>query len=289
MAITGQPATRINLDIVASAGASRTVTFQIADANGTAVTGWESGDTLTVQVWRGDDYAVLTGIGVTSAWSSAPNGTVSVTTDGTHTLDVQKYAWRLLAANGGKTYEVARGAYEILPSPGSVSNAADPANDPYTTIDDLRTVCNWIEEVQSTHDQAGLMEHQRNARVWFDDAVKAGFLSCGASYTRPIGMIGVPWLGDLDAVPQWLTEVLASGSGIELTPQVKRACALYACYSALSSQITTKDDANAYRRMAAAFRASAANEVATMTVNVKSSTASTTYDVSIHLNRFSRY
>ena len=288
MAISAQPETRNNLELVASAGASRTVTFQIADWNGSPVTGWEGGDALTVQVWRGDDYAVLTGTGVAAAWASASAGTVSVTTDGTHTLSTQRHSWRLLVANGGKTYEIARGIYEILPAPGSTSNSADPATDPYTTIDDLRTVCSWIEQVQSRHDQAGLMEHQRNARVWFDDAVKAGYLSGNTYYTIPYGIANRAWIGEIDTVPGWLEDVLATGSGVELTPKIKRVCALYACYSALSSQVTLDDAANAYRRMAAAYRSSAANELATTVVKVKASTAATTYDVQIHLNRFSR-
>lgn len=284
MAISAQPETRVNFDIVASAGASRTVTFQVANYNGLPVTGWENGDVLTVQVWRGDDYAVLSGTGVTAAWASASAGTVSVTTDGTHTLATQRYSWRLLATNGGKSYELARGTYEILPAPGLTSNSADPATDPYTTIDDLRTVCAWIEQIQSKHDQAGLMEHQRNARVWFDDSVKAGYLS-GRTY---YGIGGRSWPSETDEVPGWLEDVLATGAGVELTPRIRRICALYACHSALSSQVTLDDTGNAYRRMAAAFRVAASNELAATIVKVKASTTATTYDVLIYLNRFSR-
>lgn len=282
MPISDQPETA-NVDIVASAGATRAVTVTIHDYAGLAVTGWNSGaDTLTVQVWPGDDRATLSGTGVTATWLDAPNGIVQVKTTGAHTIAARKYLWRLLAVSGGTTYEIARGAYQIKPAPGSTSNDADPATAPYTTIDDLLAVGPWIDDLQAETDRAGLAEHQEAARQWFDQIVLDSWVAANCRITRIPGGYD-PFEGTVPGPAKWLEDVLATGEGVELSPRVKRACALYACYSACMAQLTTSQENSQYDKKAAAYRQMAANQAITMSVMVKATTTATTYTIPIKL------
>lgn len=281
MPLSAQPETR-NLDIVASAGATRSVTVSIRDYDGRVVTGFDDAtDTLAVQVWPGDDRAELDDTGVSAAWLSDSGGTVRVITDGTHQLAPKKYHWRLLVTAGDATYEVARGAYTVLPAPGDGSNEPDATVTPYTTFDDLLTVAPWIGQLMAESDRAGLMEHQEAARQWLDKLIIAGWAWWNLTFTHYPA--AYHWGGGVSSPAKWLEDVLATGSGVEITPDIKRACALYACFSACMAQVTIDDKASAYRTKAAEFRKMAAGIVIGLTVRVKATTTATTYTVPIRL------
>jgi hypothetical protein len=208
---------------------------------------------------------------------------------GTHTLTPRKYQIRVKATSGGVTYEIARGVYEVKSAPGTGSNATDPATAPYTTIDDLRTVAPWIDQLQSEHDRAGLAEHQEAARQWFDRIILAAWKSSG---TRMVDHPDVaPYRGygmGLDEPPKWLTDVLATGTGVRLDPPIKRACALFACYSACMAQVTISEEASQYRIKATEFRKMAGNEAACLTVWVKAAPTASTYSVPFRLSSIVR-
>ena len=289
MAISAQPETA-NIEVVASAGTYRAVTMTIHDYAGSAVTGWTSeSDTLTVEVWPGDDREALTDTGLSAAWVNAPGGQYKIVSAGTHTLAAKRYQIRVLATSGGLTYEIARGTYNVKPAPGDGSNTADPATAPYTTIDDLRTVADWIDQLQSEHDRAGLAEHQESARQWFDRIILAAWKTNATRIvTHPSPSPYRGWGIGLDEPPKWLADVLATGEGVRLDPGVKRACALFACYSACMAKAAIDDKASLYQTKATEFRRMAGNEAACLTVWVKASTTATDYDVPFRLSYIAR-
>lgn len=282
MAISAQPET-LAFDIVASAGAFRAVTMTIRDYAGNAVTGWDdTEDTLAVQVWPGDDRETLDDAGVSAEWADDAAGIVRIVTDGTHTLPAKRFQWRLMATTNEVAYEVARGTLTVKAAPGTGSNDADPATAPYTTFDDLLSVAPWIGQLQGEHDRAGLMEHQEAARQWFDQLVLNSWISANLIQTYQAGY-GRGWDLVVPGPAKWLEDVLATGEGVEITPRVKRACALYACYAACMAQVTVDEQASAYRMKAAEFRRMAGNQAITMGVKVKANTAAETYTISIKL------
>ena len=288
MPISGIPTTT-NFDIVASAGASRTVTRTISDAEGLPVTGWSGTDPLAVEVWQGDGRESLYDTGLSASWDSATDGRFAVTSDGTHDLEPKRYKWRLLATSSGVTYEVARGIYDIMDAPGDMATCTPGSVKPYTTIDDLRTVCAGIERIQSETDMAGLAEYQQAARQWFDDCVRAAYRNRSFHFLmNPPTPFGGRQYGPTEEMPTWLEDVLASGRGVKLTPQVRRVCALYACYLAFSAQMTSEDDKSTYRRKGAEFRMMAATDLAGLRCYVKSNANSATYDVLVTMNRTGR-
>lgn len=279
MSLSAQPDTG-RLDITASAGAYRAAVFQVIDASGSAVTGWTGADDPVIEVWSGDDRAALDDTGLSATWLSDTAGTVTIETDGTHTLTPAAYQWRMLATFSGKTYEVCRGNYVVNSAPGATDETPTDEVSPYTTIDDLRTLCPGIEQVQGKHDRTGFAEHQEAARAWFDDIVLSAYRSINTNITEypyPIQSRTV------DYPPQWLRDVLASGTGVKLTPRVKRACAAYACYSIMSAQMTADETASVYRMKAIQYRSVAHNEVISMTVWIKSSTGATDWTIPINL------
>ena len=283
MALSSTPITG-QLEIEASAGAYRAWPFTITNVNGQPVTGWTSNDAITVQVWQGDNLEELDNAGVSATWVDAPNGLLRIVTDGTHELVSSTYKFRLLAVNVGLSYELIRGGYKVLQAPGEARSRLSAKERPYTTIDDLRTIAPWIEQLQSQFDQSGLMEHQIAARQWFDNCVKRAWNSSRGYSFRNYSQPDMLFEYELNQVPTWLETVVNSGTGILISPAIRRACALYACYSACMAQVSVKDDASHYRKKAAEFRAMAANELAVMQVRVKSSLTSLAYDVIINLN-----
>lgn len=282
MAISAPPETA-NIDIVASAGAYRAVTMTIRDYAGLAVTGWDDEtDTLAVEVWPGDDREALDDTGVSAEWVNADSGVVRIVTDGTHAIPAKKYLWRVLATSGEISYELARGAYTIKPAPGTASNEADPETAPYTTFDDLLSVAPWIGQLQGEHDRAGLMEHQETARQWFDQIILDSWISANTR-TSYYPMSSASWDRAIPGPAKWLEDVLATGEGVEVSPRVKRACALFACYSACMAQVAMNQETSQYRAKAAEFRRMAANQAIMMTVNVKATPEATDYAVPIKL------
>ena len=281
MAITLTPATG-RQDLEASTDAFRSIPFSICTSSGLPVTGWSSGDALTVQVWRGDDQSELDDTGLSATWSDYANGIVKLISDGTHSLSSTSYQWRCLATTGGITYEIVRGNYVVLHAPGSISNTIPASQRPYTTIDDLRTIAPWIEQARSEFDQAGFLEQQIAARQWFDHIV----ISCWSNRNGTVmGSYNTQFWGTpYELAPQWLVDTIATGKGIQITPAIKRACAAYACSLICASQLSVKDDSSGYRRKSAEFRQAAASLVASMTVKIKSSPSATTYDSYINTN-----
>lgn len=282
MALTENPVTG-RLDIETSQGAYRAFPFTICNASGLAVTGWSGNDTLSVQAWRGDSLSELDGTGVTANWTDAANGVITVKTDGTHELLPASYNWRLLATNANLTYEVVRGSYTVKAAPGDTSNSFSAKDRPYTTIEDLRTVAPWIEQLKSEFDQAGFAEHQVSARHWFDNIVMRSY-SNRYNFTRYTTVYGSYWNNAQDEPPQWLRTVVESGRGVQITPAIVRACALYTCHLVCQAQVSFKDDSSAYRKKSAEFRSMAANAIASMTIRVKSSLSASAYDTTINTN-----
>lgn len=280
MPLSGQPAPG-RLDLSASAGASRSADFTVSTAAGLPVTGWTGAAAPTVQVWPGDDREALAGAGLSATWKDAANGVVLVTSAGTHTISPGVYQWRMLATFDGTTYEICRGNYTIAAAPGDTDNATDNATSPYTTIDDLRTLAPWIEQNQGKHDRQGFAEHQEAARAWFDDVVLSAWRNASGRLTEY--PFSIKFNDAVDYPPQWLRDVLATGSGVKMTPRIKRACAAYACYSICAAQAGIDETASQYRKHAVRFRAMAHSEVVSMVVFVKSSTAATTWDIAINL------
>lgn len=272
---------------MASTGAFRAAAFTIANASGSAVTGWTGADAIAVQVWSGDDHAALTGTGLAASWTDAAAGIVSIVADGTHTLAPGAYQWRMMATHAGTTYEVCRGVYTISTAPGSTSDTPAVTVSPYTTIEDLRTLAPWVEQLQGKFDRTGFAEHQQAARAWFDDVLISAWRgAAGRNVTHSVG-----WLSDYgapDYPPKWLVDVLATGSGVKITPRVKRACAAYAIYSICSAQSALDEQASVYRRHAIRFRAMAHNETISQVVYVKSSVTATDYTVAINLGILTR-
>lgn len=281
MALSAQPETG-RLDLSASTGAYRAAEFGITDASGSAVTGWTGADDPVIEVWSGDDRAALAGTGLSAKWLSDAAGTVTIESAGTHTISPASYQWRMLATYSGKTYEVCRGVYVVNPAPGEASNTPSGAVSPYTTIDDLRTLAPWVEQLQGKHDRTGFAEHQEAARAWFDDTIISAWRGGpGRIYTTPA--TGFPWQESVDYPPEWLTTVLASGEGVKMTPRIRRACAAYALYSICAAQMTLDGNDSAYRKKAIQFRSLAHSEITSQVIYVKSRTTATTYDIAINL------
>jgi hypothetical protein len=282
MPLSDTPVTS-RLDLEGSARAYRAFSLQIVNLAGSALTGWSAGDVLAVEVWRGDETEALDDAGITAAWSNANNGLITIATTGAHEIPASSYQWRLLATSGGLTYEVCRGSYTLKPAPGDSASCLPVSQRPYTTIEDLRTVAPWIDQCKSEYDRTGFEEHQITARLWLDNVVMRSH-NDRYTFSRYTSAYGQYWGTRHDEPPDWLKTSIESGKGIELTPALRRACALYACHLICMAQVSMKEDSSAYRRKAAEFRAMANSALTAATVKVKSYATSQKYDVVINLN-----
>lgn len=125
-------------------------------------------EALTVQHWKGDDLASVSG--ATAAWLTAPS-LVDVTYPAAFTaqLDVGAYYARLWIDT---TTLAAEWLVRVTPAAGSGT-----APSVYCTYDDVLTYCPWIMQAQTADPtiQADLGEHRARARTKLEDVILARF------------------------------------------------------------------------------------------------------------------
>lgn len=127
---------------------------------------------------------------------------------------------------------------------------------PYIQLSDIKTICSWIEQVDSDDE---FLTFRINARNWLDSAVA---VRC-------------------NLVPDY-------DFHCEIDHRLVRACAYRAAYEILASQITPQTEENAFERMAAKFQRMAENEISTLKVRVHlSNSVSMTVDLgTVHRGRY---
>lgn len=246
--------------IPAKVGDRRKVKMTISDG---VFTGDEA---LAASVWPGDDRAQS--FAPTVTWLDASARTITVEWPGSATASMApgRYLMELRIGSGTDAPGVNVAYVDLQPSPGSGT-----APKVYCTADDMRRVAPWIDEVQTTSDQAGFAEQRAMARNDFDKVVQTRYVR--AEFDREDSLDhfldGLPkyQAGEDDATLQgWLDDdrlVLTGPTG----EMVKRWNAYTAVSHVCMAQIGAGPD-NQYSKRAAYFSAKADGLLCGMTVGI---------------------
>jgi hypothetical protein len=221
---------------------------------------------IAASVWPGDDRAQS--FAPTVTWLSAEDRTITVEWAGSATASMApgRYLMELRIGSGSDAPGVNVAYVDLQPSPGSGT-----APKVYCTLDDMRRVAPWIDQVQTTSDQAGFAEQRAMARVDFDRVVQTRYV--GAEFDRESSLDqfldGLPEYeaGEDDATLQaWLDDdrLVTTGPTGE---QVKRWNAYAAVAHVCMAQIGTGPD-NQYSKRAAYFTAKADELLCGMTIGI---------------------
>ena len=184
-------------------GADRDVLRRVRSTDGVdftaATTPFDGTETLACVVWAGDDTESLAT--PTVAWDDADTGTYQLTFADTDTTDMVAgvYAFRVTAAKGGRTGEIDRGEFRLLPIPGA--SVAAPA---FCSRDDMLEYAPWLEDLQSDTDQSGFAEQRAKASRWLIDGITRLWMRQRPTMSDALNAS----VGSINGSEQWIRDQL---------------------------------------------------------------------------------
>jgi hypothetical protein len=267
-----------NWDLIQGTGDAFTI--QIANAAGLPLTNvYTSGDTLTTQIWTGDDQAPLTLAGTGATWADAANGIVKLTISQVDTAAMSAGIWRcrIYVTQSGTKQAVYECTFDLHPSPGT--SVAPPT---YCTYDDMQRLAPWIRRLVSTDAMmlSSLAEYRFQARKWIDRQIISRVRRVLEEQNRrhaPVlyvnqtdiitGIDDGPWWGEsiyphatLDAQVQTIQTWLDSG-GLQLSDGIiSRVAALRSIAELCNSQLGDGPNETSFQALAGQYRGQAWRE-----------------------------
>jgi hypothetical protein len=158
--------------ITTSAGTDADFEITLLDADGNRVTTYTAEDSLSGEIWAGDDQAVLLLPSV--SWIDPAQGTIRLTIVGSQTALISPARYRVrirINTTDDRVIDAWESWLEITASPGSAT-----APKVYCTYNDLVLVAPWLATEQTVNDQAGFAEQRGLAREWLDSIIHRSFL-----------------------------------------------------------------------------------------------------------------
>jgi hypothetical protein len=144
--------------------------FQVLDRDGNEYTSlttpFLATDTLSCDIWTGDDQAALATI--TPTWLDADLAQYQVSFAASDSTDweIGDYQGIVTATRSGRTGPIGRFTLTVKAAPGSATEAVC-----FTQYQDLLLYAPWIGEVQACADQARFQEQQSRATTRLIDAL----------------------------------------------------------------------------------------------------------------------
>ena len=210
--------------------------LQVTNRDGSSPA-FASGDTVAAELYQGQSQTLL--VAPTAIWTggtgySTGSVQVSPTSAQTATLEADgEYSLQLwwTSADASRTACVLRAAVQVLPAPGSTTQAIQP----YNSLADMLRWAGWIMQVQARDtDGEGFCSQRLQAREWMDWAVINNYRGASIGNFETHSTLafnfggGVGWRRGTGPSPSLITW-LASNYLI-LRPQIVEACA----YKAIS-------------------------------------------------------
>lgn len=240
--------------------------LQAQDYQGQGLTSYLSSDTLTGQVWPGEEQPVE--LTYTPTWVDAPTAKFNVTLSSadTTTLSIGAHRIRARATRGSNTYTLLDAILDVTSAPGASASSITP----YCTYDDLLFVAPWCKQVQDlTTDQAGFLEERIRAREWLDWAILNNYrgASVGLFEQHSVAAFafggGVGWRRSHGPSTSLITYL--SQNKLIVRPQIVRATAMKAASFIGLRQIGIQ---NAYVSYGTYFRDMADRELTATTAEI---------------------
>jgi hypothetical protein len=222
-------------------GSSRDFELQARDSEGNDALIFLPSDTLASVLWAGDDQAPL--LTPRTAWVNATTGVFTVSFDNPDSLSLSEGIYRIQskATRTGRSAVIFDGTINIGDTFG-----ADLPRPTYCTIDDLRTLAPWVEDIQDFSGQGhGFVDECADARNWLDENILRNWRGnyIGAFGYHSLALASWQWAGPRRSLfaNQWLLNYLNQNTLMLTTPTGKRlvrACAWYAISQICQSNIS---------------------------------------------------
>lgn len=220
--------------------------------------------TPTAVVWPGGDRPAT--FSPSAAWISAADRTfrVSIADADTALVDPAIYYLQAWTVVGGRTLSLLPNGstFEVLPSPGAT--AARPS---YVTMDDLRAVAVWIDDLQVPDSLAGFERQLADARDWLDEILTRAYRGTGAEVLGWHGAALAAWNGPGTGgvASRWIKDQLTANRLI-VSPRLKMACAYYALSRICEAMLTRTG--GQYRGLGASCRQEAESLLVASTAEI---------------------
>ena len=250
-------------------GTARDFPFQVTNPDGTTPTGiFLSTDVLTASVWAGSNEVPL--LTPAASWISAADAQYQVTLQNTDSAGLaygiyylQAYATRA-GTPSRTTALLPRGtSLEIIAAP-----IADTPRPTYISIEDLRRIAPWIDDLQVPDSHEGFDDPCSDARDWLDEMTLRNYRGGNVSLLGYHGFALDAWYTGggrrTSLTNRWLFAALAANQ-LLVTPRIKNVCAYFALSRICESMITK---GGMYAMLAARYRLEAESLLASTTVEI---------------------
>lgn len=253
-------------------GQKAQIAVTLRDSTGSPVTSWSGTESLSLQVWEGDDQAPVSLPNSNVTWTQASQGTLTITFDAADLLALAAQPYRLVVwLTTTQRIPVYEALISIKAAPGT---ATAPAV--YATYDDMKKVALFMDRliVNDPGQLANMAEYLGSARQWLDRQILSRAQRILESqYERhyPTVAIVTPAITTgVDTGPDWgasiypqadvdtqLTQIkaLLDANALDLTDgMARRLCARWAVAELCASQIGNANEQTSYQSLAAKYR-----------------------------------
>lgn len=248
--------------------ASKGVDFAaVVTASGGPFTGSEG---LAAVVWAGQDQAPLAT--PAAAWFNHAAGTIALSLASSALAAIEPARYRIRVDRSDGSASLWDGFLELDAGPGASSSLST-----YCSFEDLTDRASWVEKLQAKTDLAGAMRQRYLARRWFEDLLHRHYRN-GAGMIQDYAFVpGISFGGAYGPGLLWrdgrrsaeLQAWLDAGR-LDVTEQVKDACACYAIALLCDRQVSPGKDDNGYAGAARKYFARAEAIAADITAEVDS-------------------
>jgi hypothetical protein len=243
------------------AGVDQSGTFTV-QRNGAPYTLFVLANTLTVELWSGENQAVISP-GLSVVWNTPSAGTFDLTAPGTSTsgLTPGTYFVLVTAAVGTGQRAAWSGMMKLRPSPGSAI-----ALTTYCTDQDMREVYPQIDTFLSDANMTGFLRERNGAKSDFDLFLierydpRPGFNRRRSMVYDPVQGFDIQDTITVPPTPALIRSSLAAGGLIRSAPDdriVARICAKLAVAEVLGSKDASDRRSNPFVQASLEFRADA--------------------------------
>ncbi len=258
----------LTLDI--AQGTSRDFPFQVANPDGTIPTGvFLSSDTLTASVWSGSNETPL--LTPATSWISATSAQFQITLQNTDSssLAIGQYYVQAYATRAGSpsrtTSLLPKGTALIVLAAAGTSFTPRPT---YISIQDIRNIAPWIDDLQVPDNNAGFDNQLADARDWLDELIVRNYRGGNVSLLGYHGFALDAWYTGggrrTSLTNRWLYQALQANQ-LLVRPRIKQVCAYYALSRICESMITKSGQ---YTALAGRYRFEAESLLASTTAEI---------------------
>lgn len=159
---------RAIIDVVRDTG--RVITRQVTGDTGSKTTDFDSlENTLTAEIWPGDDEPAITATGLTAQWEDAAAGTYSVTIPPLEDAITSEVYWLrvMMQIEESRNVEIFRTRIRVLDAPGGATTELKA----YCTYREILDHAPWIDSLQTDTDRSGFARQRQAAKNWIDHAI----------------------------------------------------------------------------------------------------------------------